>query len=127
MTAPSPISNNDVRETSEEACDAREAALGTFVDIQSDLQALRDEFRQLIAQVGEIVMDKGGAAWRRARPRIDGVVSDAQEKGREAADAIRDVTDIFVDAVDKSLKNRPYTTLALFAALGFALAATRRR
>jgi ElaB/YqjD/DUF883 family membrane-anchored ribosome-binding protein len=127
MTAPSPISNNDVRETREEACDAREAALGTCGDIQSDLQVLRDEFRQLAAQVGEIVTDKGGAAWRRARPRIDGLASDAQEKGREAVDAVIDVTDIFVDAIDKSLKNRPSTTLALFAALGFALAATRRR
>ena len=125
MIAPPPVASaSNVRETKSEA---REAALRALGDVQSDLQALREEFRQLGEQVGEIITDKAGAAWRRARPRIDGAVSDAQEKGREALGAVRDVTDIFVDAVDKSLKNRPYTTLALFAALAFVVAATRRR
>ena len=55
------------------------------------------------------------------------MVSDAQEKGREVIDAARDVTDNFVDAIDKSIKDRPYTTLALFAVVGFLLGATWRR
>jgi ElaB/YqjD/DUF883 family membrane-anchored ribosome-binding protein len=55
------------------------------------------------------------------------MVSDAQERGREAVDAVRDVTDNFVEAIDKSMKNRPYTTLALFAMVAFVLGATRRR
>lgn len=55
------------------------------------------------------------------------MVSDAQEKGREAVDAVREVTDNFVDAIDKSIENRPYTTLALFAVLGFMLGAIRHR
>jgi ElaB/YqjD/DUF883 family membrane-anchored ribosome-binding protein len=124
MTAPSPVSNN-ARETSKEGRDACEAALEeTCGDIQSDLQTLRNEFRQFAERVDEIITDKGSAAWQRARPRIIGVVSDAQQKSSEAADAVGDVTDIFVDAIDKSLKNRPYTTLALFAALAFVLAAS---
>jgi ElaB/YqjD/DUF883 family membrane-anchored ribosome-binding protein len=120
-------SSNDVRETGKEAREARKAASETSGDIQSELQTLRVEFRRLAEQVGDIIADKGSAAWRRAHPSVDGVVSDAQEKGREAMDAVRDVTDNFVDAMDKSIKNRPYTTLALFAALGFMLGATRRR
>jgi ElaB/YqjD/DUF883 family membrane-anchored ribosome-binding protein len=123
MTTTSSVSNN-VRETGKEA---RKSASETTGDIQSELQTLRLEFRRLAEQVGDIIADKGSAAWRRARPSVDGVVSDAQEKGREAIDAVRDVTDNFVDAMDKSIKNRPYTTLALFAALGFLLGATRRR
>jgi ElaB/YqjD/DUF883 family membrane-anchored ribosome-binding protein len=114
-------------ETSKEVREARKAALDTSGDIQSELQTLRDEFRRLAEQVGNTIADKGNAAWRRARPSVDGVVSDAQEKGREAIDAVHDVTDNFVDAIDKSIKNRPYTTLALFAALGFLLGVTQRR
>jgi ElaB/YqjD/DUF883 family membrane-anchored ribosome-binding protein len=124
MTTTSTVSNN-LRDTGKEA--ARETALETSRDIQSDVQTLRDEFRHLAEQVGNIVADKGNAAWQRARPTVEGVVSDAQEKGRDAVDAVRDVTDNFVDAIDKSIKNRPYTTLALFAAVGFVLGAMRRR
>jgi ElaB/YqjD/DUF883 family membrane-anchored ribosome-binding protein len=116
-----------VREAGKEAREARKAALDTTGDIQSELQALRDEFSLFARQVGDIIADKGSSAWRRARPSVDGIVTDAQEKGREAVDAVRDVTDNFVDAIDKSFKNRPYATLALFAALGFLLGATRRR
>ena len=126
MTTTASISNN-VRETGKEAHEARKVAVDTSGDIQSELRALRDEFRRLAEEVGDTIADKGSAAWRRARPSVDGVVSDAQEKSRDAVDAVRDVTDTFVDVIDKSIKNRPYTTLALFAALGFMLGATRRR
>jgi len=107
--------------------EARKAILETSGDIQSDLQTLRNEFQRLAAQVNNIVADKGSAAWQRARPSVEGAVSDAQEKGREVIDAARDVTDNFIDAIDKSIKNRPYTTLALLAVVGFVVGATWRR
>jgi ElaB/YqjD/DUF883 family membrane-anchored ribosome-binding protein len=124
MTTTSTFPNN-LRETGKEA--TRETALETSSEIQSDAQTLRDEFRRLAEQVRNIVADKGNAAWQRARPTVEGVASDAQEKGRDAVDAVRDVTDNFVEAIDKSIKNRPYTTLALFAAVAFVLGAMRRR
>jgi len=123
MTTTSSVSDA-VREVGKEAREARKTTSG---DIQSDLQTLRDEFRRLAAQVGNIVADKGSVAWQRARPSVEGVASDAQEKGREAVDAVRDVTDNFVDAIDESIKERPYTTLALFAIGGFILGAMWRR
>ena len=94
---------------------------------ESDLQSLRDDFSRLAEQVGDILADKSGAAWQRAKSSVDGVVSDAQDKGREAAGAMRDVSDNFVDAIDESLKNRPYATLAIVAGLGFLFGATWRR
>jgi ElaB/YqjD/DUF883 family membrane-anchored ribosome-binding protein len=124
MTMTSTVSNN-LGDKGNEA--ARKAALETSSEIQSDVQTLRDEFSRLAEQVGNIVANKGNAAWQRARPTVEGVVSDAQEKGRDVVDAARDVTDNFVEAIDKSIKNRPYTTLALFAAVAFVLGATRRR
>jgi ElaB/YqjD/DUF883 family membrane-anchored ribosome-binding protein len=57
------------------------------------------------------------------RANVRTVVADAQDKGAEAVDAVREVRDNLADAVDKSLKKRPYTTLVLAAGLGFLLGA----
>ena len=54
-------------------------------------------------------------------------MADAQDKGRDAVGAMRDVSDNFVEAIDESLKNRPYTTLAIVAGLGFLFGATWKR
>ena len=103
------------------------AAAAASNDVQKDLQALRDDLAHLAEEVRDIVAAKGNAAWRRAKKSVDGAVSDAQDKGREAAHAVRDVSDNFVDAIDKSIKKRPYATLALVAGLGFLFGATWRR
>ncbi|HEY1858846.1 MAG TPA: hypothetical protein VGG61_00735 [Gemmataceae bacterium] len=47
---------------------------------------------------------------------VRSVVSDAQDKGREAVEAVSEVRDNVAVAIDKSLKKRPYTTLALAGA-----------
>jgi len=130
MTTASSISQS-ARDTAKDARDGvrevRGAAREASGDIQSDLQALRDDFGRLTEQVGEILAAKGNAAWRRARSSVDGVMADAQDKGREAAGAMRDVSDNFVGAIDESIKARPYTTLAIVAGLGFLFGATWRR
>jgi ElaB/YqjD/DUF883 family membrane-anchored ribosome-binding protein len=115
---------SDAREGLREVGKAAAAASG---DIQKDLQALRDDFARLAEQVGDIVANKGNAAWRRARTSVDSVVSDAQAKGQEAAGAVREVSDNFVEAIDESIKERPYTTLAIALGLGFLFGATWRR
>jgi ElaB/YqjD/DUF883 family membrane-anchored ribosome-binding protein len=118
----------------ETAKDAREglrevgrAASAASDDIQKDLQALRDDLARLAEEVSDIVAAKGNAAWRRAKTGVDGVVAGAQDRGRQAAHAVRDVSDNFVDAVDESIQSRPYATLALVAALGFVFGAAWRR
>jgi ElaB/YqjD/DUF883 family membrane-anchored ribosome-binding protein len=64
------------------------------------------------------------------RSHLRSVASDAQARGRdalargrEAVDAVTEVRDTMSVALDKSLKKRPYTTLALAAAFGFLLGA----
>jgi ElaB/YqjD/DUF883 family membrane-anchored ribosome-binding protein len=115
---------NEAREGARDIGKAANAASG---DMQKDIQSLRDEFTRLAAQVADIVSDRGTAAWQRARSGMDGVFSDAQDKSREAVDAMREVSDKFVDALDESIKNRPYTTLAMAIGLGFLFGATWRR
>ena len=58
-----------------------------------------------------------------ARANVRSVVSDGQDKGREAVEAVSEVRDNVAVAIDKSLKKRSYTTLALTLAVGFLLGA----
>ena len=109
---------------------ARESAKAVSAassDVQADLEALRNDVTRLNAELGDLLASKGGAAWSRARSNIEGVVSDASAKGQEAVDAVREVGDNMLDAIDESLKKRPYTTLALAVGIGFLFGATWRR
>jgi ElaB/YqjD/DUF883 family membrane-anchored ribosome-binding protein len=123
--------SNTIRDTAKDAKDAgREAGQAASAgarDIQADLVGLRDDVARLTHQIADIFADKGTASWQRAKSDLDGVISDAGEKGREAIGAVREVGDNVVDAVDKSLKQRPYTALALAVGLGFLFGAIWRR
>jgi ElaB/YqjD/DUF883 family membrane-anchored ribosome-binding protein len=130
MNTASNVSQNAremLKEVSDSARDVGNAAAEASGTIQKDLQALRDDLARLAEQVGAIVSEKGNAAWRRAKSSVDDVVSDAQSKGQDAVGAMREVSDNFVEAIDESIKERPYTTLAIALGLGFLFGATWRR
>jgi ElaB/YqjD/DUF883 family membrane-anchored ribosome-binding protein len=78
-------------------------------------------------QIADILASRGNAAWQKARSNMEGVLSDAQSRGAEDVGAVREVGDTFGEAIDESLKRRPYTTLALAAAIGFIFGAVWRR
>lgn len=105
----------------------RKAAAESADHIESDLAALRDDFRRLADELAAIIANAGAAAWRHAKTDVDEAVADAEAKGREAADAVREVSGHFIEAFDKSIKARPYTTLAMAAGLAFLLGALWRR
>lgn len=96
-------------------------------DVQEDLQALRSDIAKLTQQLADLAAAKGGEVWERARASVDGVVGDVGAKGQEAADAMGEVRDNLVGAIDESLEARPYTTLALSLAAGFVLGALWKR
>lgn len=106
---------------------AYEGANDASQDIQKDLQTLQQDVSKLAAQLAQLAGAKGADALRIARANIDGVVSEAGAKGREAAEAVRDVRDNLANAIDESITKRPYTTLAMALALGFVFGATWRR
>lgn len=70
---------------------------------------------------------RGAAAFRDTKAGLDDVMADVGEKGREALRGARDVRDTFTDALLTSVRERPYTALAIAGALGFAYGALRRR
>jgi ElaB/YqjD/DUF883 family membrane-anchored ribosome-binding protein len=114
----------DAREAMKESRKAANSASG---DIQADLAALRDDVARLAQQVAAIFAAKGDKAWQRARASVDDVISDAEGRGQEAIDAVREVGDNMMGAIDESLKHRPYTTLALALGIGFLFGTTWRR
>jgi|SRR5687768_3787451 ElaB/YqjD/DUF883 family membrane-anchored ribosome-binding protein len=116
--------SNTTRDAARESAKAVSAATS---DVQADLEALRNDVTRLSSELGDLLTSRGGAAWSRARSNIEGVVSDASAKGQEAVDAVREVGDNMLDAIDESLKKRPYTTLALAVGIGFLFGATWRR
>ena len=115
---------NDARETVREV---HQAATDASAEIQNDSQKLREDFRRLADQIAETFSLRGNAAWQRAKSSVDDVLSDAHGKGRDAAGAVREVSDHFVEALDQSIKTRPYTTLAIVAGIAFLFGATWRR
>jgi ElaB/YqjD/DUF883 family membrane-anchored ribosome-binding protein len=103
-------------------------------DIRNDLQSLREDISHLAEQVGNSVSKSGDdalgeakAQLRRIRENVDAIMSGAGEKGREAREAVMDVTENFTDALEESLQSRPLTTLALAIGIGFAFGAIWRR
>lgn len=106
---------------------ASEKISGAAPEVQEDLQALRDDVAKLTQQLAELAAAKGNEVWQRARAGVDGVVGDVGAKGQEAADAVGEVRDNIVGAIDESLESRPYTTLALSLAAGFILGALWKR
>jgi len=129
MASASTVSSNrdSTNEAREAARDIGKAASAASGDMQKDMQNLRDDFARLAQQIADIVANRGGAAWQRAKTGMDDAVADAQDKSREAVDAMREVSDQFVEAIDESIKSRPYTTLAMALGLGFLFGAMWRR
>jgi ElaB/YqjD/DUF883 family membrane-anchored ribosome-binding protein len=117
-------SAKDARETVREV---REAAAEASGDLQSDLKKLREDFHRLADQVAEVLASRGNTAWRRAKSSVDEAIAGAQDKGQDAASAVREVSDHLVEAIDDSIKTRPYTTLALVAGIAFLFGAAWRR
>jgi ElaB/YqjD/DUF883 family membrane-anchored ribosome-binding protein len=131
MSSTSGTIRDTIRETARDAKDvAREsgkAASAASGDIQADLQAVRDDVTRLASQITDIFAAKGNAAWSRARSNVESVVSDVSAKGQEAVDAVQEAGDRVIDAIDDSLRTRPYTTLAIALGIGFLFGAMWRK
>jgi ElaB/YqjD/DUF883 family membrane-anchored ribosome-binding protein len=66
-------------------------------------------------------------AFQDAKSNLDQRVDDLSRKGREALEGAKDVWGALGDAVENSIRTRPYTTLAVAGFIGFLYGATRRR
>jgi ElaB/YqjD/DUF883 family membrane-anchored ribosome-binding protein len=126
MSSMSNMARDTVKDAKDAVKESAKAASAASGDIKDDLEALRDDVAKLTQQIADILAAKGGKAWKRAKKNIDGVISDVEDKGMEAVDAVREASDHVVDAIDESIQTRPYTTLAIAFGLGFLFGVTRR-
>src|SRR5262245_60351757 len=95
-------------------------------DLGPELDLLREDVAKLASQLADVLAMRGDAMWRKARAKVDDARSDVQEIGLEAADAVREIGDNFIEAIDKSVKQRPYAMLAVTVGIGFLLGALWR-
>ena len=106
----------------------------TSKEMDREIERLKTDMAQISQHVSKLLNATGSHAARsarsqvnRARKRVDGVLSEAGDSGGDAADAMREVRDTLADAVEESVQNRPFTTLAMAVAAGFAVGAIWRR
>lgn len=106
----------------------------TSKEMDREIERLKTDMAQISQHVSKLLNATGSHAVRnaryqaaRARKSVDGVLSDASEIGTEAADAMREVRDTLADAVEESVQNRPFTTLAMALGAGFVIGAIWRR
>jgi ElaB/YqjD/DUF883 family membrane-anchored ribosome-binding protein len=95
--------------------------------LRNDISALTQKMSDLASEAKDDTMAQVKSQVRSAKAQVDSAISGAQESGREAVDAFRDVADTFGDALEDSLKRRPYATLAIAAGIGFLFGAAWRR
>ena len=105
----------------------------TPADVEKQLETIRDDITELTQQVADLVsqakdstMDQVKSQVRSAKAQVDSALAGAQETGRDAVDAFRDVADTFGDAIEDSLRRRPYATLLWRPASVFVRTAWRR-
>jgi hypothetical protein len=72
------------------------------------------------------IVDRGVEAIRGVSAGVEEAAAGIGETGREALQGARDVRDSLGDAVLRSIRTRPYTTLAIAGLIGFAYGALRR-
>jgi ElaB/YqjD/DUF883 family membrane-anchored ribosome-binding protein len=95
-------------------------ASATVESLQEDLTAIRNDVTKLSQHVVDLLSAKGNAAYKRAKKNFDATSG-------EAVDAVSEVRDNFIGAIEESIQERPYTTLALALGVGFILGAVWRR
>jgi ElaB/YqjD/DUF883 family membrane-anchored ribosome-binding protein len=106
----------------------------TSPEMDREIERLKKDMATISDHVSRLLSATRNTATRRARYQVDrakqtvgDAIDDASELGTEAIDAVREVRDSVTEAIEESVHNRPFTTLAMALAAGFILGAVWRR
>jgi len=105
-----------------------------LVGLGDELETIRDDLAQLGEHIARAMRTTGGGAVdetraqvRRMREGVDRMIADAGSRGRDAASAVRDAGEQFSGALEKSVRTRPFATVALALGIGIVIGAIYRR
>jgi ElaB/YqjD/DUF883 family membrane-anchored ribosome-binding protein len=95
--------------------------------LKSDVARLTEQLATVVDTTKDEAIDEVRAQMQRVKRTIDGLLSEAGDRGQEAVEAVRDVAEDFSETLEDSMHRRPLTTLALAVGLGFLCGVAWRR
>ena len=87
----------------------------------SEFGSLRQQVSDLTSQIQQHLAGPASNVLNSAGDAANEMMAGVSAKGREAVAGAQEVKDNFIGAIDNSLKNRPYTTLAMAFGIGFLI------
>ena len=116
---------------------ARVSTNGTSLNVKNlkkDLQHLREDVLELSKQVEGLASNAGGemlddvkANLARFGETVDELLAGAGARGREAVDAVGEMSGNVVENVEDTIRQHPISAVAIAVGLGFVLSSTMRK
>ena len=100
---------------------------GGLETLKSDVARLTEQLATVADTTKDEAIDEVRAQMQRVRRTIDGLMSEASDRGQEAVEAVREAAEDFSETLEDSMHRRPLTTLALAVAFGFICGVAWRR
>jgi ElaB/YqjD/DUF883 family membrane-anchored ribosome-binding protein len=95
--------------------------------LRADIVRLAEDVGSSLTVTGDDALSEVKTQIRQIKDSMDAIISDVGEKGREATEAVRDVTHDFAETVEESVRARPLTTIAIAIGVGILFGMTLRR
>ncbi|WP_295808335.1 hypothetical protein [uncultured Nitratireductor sp.] len=95
----------------------------TTGDLEKDIQQLRADMTQLVNHLKDMGGQSGDAARKAASERIEHL----RGQGEAALNSVRDGTHELEQELSRTVRERPFTSLALAVGAGFLIALATRR
>ena len=108
--------------TSKTARTQKEDAVTTG-DLEKDIQQLRTDMAQLVSHLKDMGGQSGEAARKAAGERIEQL----RGQGEAALNSVKDSTQELEQELVRTVRERPFTSLALAVGAGFLIALATRR
>ncbi|WP_292897859.1 MULTISPECIES: DUF883 family protein [unclassified Nitratireductor] len=95
----------------------------TTGDLEKDIQQLRTDMAQLVSHLKDMGGQSGEAARKAAGERIEQL----RGQGEAALNSVKDSTQELEQELVRTVRERPFTSLALAVGAGFLIALATRR
>lgn len=102
---------------------AKENATPAEKDLQAQVEQLRKELSQLTATLGEV----GSEKLNQAKGKAEQLYASAKENSQEAVSQAKEKFNDMEHQLGECVRNKPATSLAVAAGIGFVLAMLVRR